>query len=84
MLLKCSKSNSRACKNGTDKQLGYPQTQYSSYSMSKIGLNALTKVQQKTIDLDTNRKGIVISCVCPGYCKTDLTRGGGILSAAQG
>jgi NAD(P)-dependent dehydrogenase (short-subunit alcohol dehydrogenase family) len=52
--------------------------------MSKVGVNALTRIQQKAIDSDTSRRGIVVSCVCPGYCKTDMTRGGGLLPAKEG
>ena len=51
----------RACKNGTDEKLGYPQTDMSSYSMSKVALNTLTRIQQKTIDTDSSRTGIVIN-----------------------
>lgn len=52
--------------------------------MSKIALNALTSIQQKQFDLDSSRDNILVSAVCPGYCKTDATRGGGILSAYVG
>ena len=52
--------------------------------MTKIALNKLTQIQQKELDADPNRKGIVVSAVCPGYCKTDATRGGGFLTADVG
>ena len=52
--------------------------------MSKIALNAVTAIYQKKFDRDESRKGIVISAVCPGYCKTEMTGGGGILTAEQG
>ncbi len=52
--------------------------------MSKIALNKLTKIQQKMFDSDKTRSGIVVSAVCPGYCVTEATRGGGFLTAEQG
>jgi NAD(P)-dependent dehydrogenase (short-subunit alcohol dehydrogenase family) len=52
--------------------------------MSKIGINALTQIQQKEIDQDTTRTGIIVSAVCPGYCKTEMTGGGGFFTAEQG
>lgn len=65
--------------------MGYPSRDYSqAYSMSKVALTALTKVQQKDFDADTSRSGIIVSSVCPGYCKTSMAKGGGLLSATQG
>ena len=55
-----------------------------SYSVSKIGLIAITRIQQRDIDKDTSRNGILVNSMCPGYCKTDMSRGGGYLTADQG
>ena len=52
--------------------------------MSKVALTALTKVQQKSFDSDKTKEGIIVSAVCPGYCKTDMAQGGGFLTAKQG
>ena len=52
--------------------------------MSKVAVNSLTRIQQKNIDADKTRSEILIFSACPGYCKTDMTRGGGLLSAEQG
>ncbi len=52
--------------------------------MSKVALTALTKVQQKSFDSDNTKEGIIVSAVCPGYCKTDMAQGGGFLTAKQG
>jgi carbonyl reductase 1 len=71
----------RACKSDKYKSLGYPSQ---AYNMSKVAVNALTRVQQKMIDADKTRTGILVLCACPGYCKTDMTRGGGLLTAEQG
>jgi carbonyl reductase 1 len=76
-----------ACKSNKYKSIGYPTPfvfPTPTYSMSKIALNALSKVQQKQFDLDKTRHGIIVNSVCPGYCKSDLTRGSGLLSTKQG
>jgi NAD(P)-dependent dehydrogenase (short-subunit alcohol dehydrogenase family) len=52
--------------------------------MSKIGINAATGIQQRDFDQETTRSGIVVSAMCPGYCKTEMTGGGGIFTAEQG
>lgn len=69
-----------ACKSGTHKQKGYS----SPYSVTKVALNALTKVQQRMIDEAKPGANIVVSAMCPGYCKTDMTGNWGVLSAEQG
>jgi NAD(P)-dependent dehydrogenase (short-subunit alcohol dehydrogenase family) len=42
------------------------------YSISKVAVIALTRIQQCAFDQDS-RKDLIVSAVCPGYCKTDLT-----------
>ena len=75
----------RACKSDKYKTFGYPSENPSqSYAMSKVALTALTRVQQKYFDSDSTKEGIIVSAVCPGYCKTDMARGGGFLTAKQG
>ena len=65
--------------------MGYPSSNPSqAYSMSKVALTALTKIQQKAFDSDKEKSGIIVSAVCPGYCKTDMARGGGVLTAKKG
>lgn len=75
-------------KDGNWTELGYPAKNEGSpspsYNVSKIALIAATKVQQRDIDKDGTRSGIAINAMCPGYCKTDMTRGGGFLSPEQG
>jgi hypothetical protein len=44
----------------------------SPYNFSKVGLVALTRIQQRLFDSDS-RKDIVVNAVCPGLCKTDMT-----------
>ena len=52
--------------------------------MSKIVLNALTKLEQKRFDEDKTKSGVVVSAVCPGWCQTDATKGKGLLTPEQG
>jgi NAD(P)-dependent dehydrogenase (short-subunit alcohol dehydrogenase family) len=73
--------NLRSCKNGTWKKDGYPRM---SYAVSKIALNAITPIQQRSFDVDKKRQGIIVSGVCPGYCKTDMTSHKGFTTAEQG
>jgi carbonyl reductase 1 len=71
-------------RSGTWKKDGYPKL---SYSVSKVGINAVTAIQQREIEKDTSRPGIIVNACCPGYCKTDMTSNqviGGLLTAEQG
>ena len=52
--------------------------------MSKIGLNALTSILQKNIEKESGKTGIIINAMCPGYCKTEMTKNTGFLTAEQG
>jgi carbonyl reductase 1 len=55
----------------------------SAYSMSKVGLTALTGLQQKAFDKDP-REDIVVSALCPGYVDTDMSSHKGYLTPEQG
>ena len=46
--------------------------QSSTYSASKVGLSALTMIQQKRFSSD-EREDLVVNCVHPGYVDTDMT-----------
>ena len=75
----------RACKTDKYKTIGYPSRNPSqAYAMSKVAITSLMKLQQKNFDSDKSKKGIIVSAVCPGYCKTSMARGGGFLTAKQG
>jgi carbonyl reductase 1 len=56
---------------------------FGPYSLSKIAMIALTRVNQREFDADS-RKDLIISACCPGYVKTDLTRNNGKLTTEQG
>jgi carbonyl reductase 1 len=52
-----------------------------AYNVSKSGLSALT---QALHNQHAGKQNIEWSSCCPGYVKTDLTRGGGFLTVDQG
>jgi carbonyl reductase 1 len=61
--------------------LGYPN---SAYGMSKVGLTAATRIQQRLIDQDKTREDIVINACCPGYVATDMSSFKGHLTIDEG
>ena len=50
----------------------------SNYGFSKLAMIAATRVWAR------EHPDISINCCCPGYCKTDMTSGGGRRSASDG
>jgi hypothetical protein len=63
------------------KKLGYPKT---SYDMSKIAINALSRLQQKNFDSDPTRSNIIVSSVCPGLLKSKINKGKGLIDPDLG
>lgn len=55
----------------------------SAYSVSKVGVSALTQIQQRAFDTDT-RPDIVVNSVHPGYVDTDMTSHKGPLTIEEG
>lgn len=55
----------------------------SAYGMSKVGVTALTRIQQRQFDNDS-RTGILVNAVCPGYVATDMSSHKGHLTPDQG
>ena len=45
----------------------------SAYGMSKVGLTALTRVQQREFDKD-QRVDLIVNSMTPGYCNTGNLR----------
>ncbi|KAI5059057.1 hypothetical protein GOP47_0025376 [Adiantum capillus-veneris] len=68
-------------KDGRAVESGWP---YRSYSVSKIALNAYTRVLSESMKNRADGQHIYINCVTPGHCKTDLTRNSGIYTAEEG
>lgn len=62
------------------KKKGWPK----AYYVSKIALNAYTRVLSKSFQDQADRQSIYVNCSTPGYCKTDMTGNTGIYTAEQG
>ncbi|OQV13754.1 putative Carbonyl reductase [NADPH] 3 [Hypsibius exemplaris] len=63
--------------------LGYPE-QFGPYGMSKILLNAVSRVQQRDLDQDKTRTDLVVNSCTPGYVATDLNNNSGHRTVQQG
>ena len=61
--------------------MGFPN---SAYGMSKIGVTALTRVQQRLLQKDATRSDIIVNACCPGYVATDMSSFKGHLTIDQG
>merc|ERR1712168_880614 len=59
-----------AAQAGTHKALGFADT---TYGMSKVGVTAMSIIQQAELDQDTTRQDIVLNACCPGYVSTNMT-----------
>ncbi|CAD5117371.1 DgyrCDS6149 [Dimorphilus gyrociliatus] len=68
-----------AAKSGNHLEKGWPNT---AYGVSKMGVSAITHIQQKEFDKD-GRHIIVNSC-CPGYVDTDMTSHKGVKTIDEG
>ena len=69
-----------ASKDGSFKEKGWGS---STYAASKVGLSALTRIQQRELLMD-QRQDIVVNHVSPGYVDTDMTRHKGFLTPEEG
>jgi carbonyl reductase 1 len=67
-------------KSGTHQQHGYSN---SAYGMSKVGVTALTRIQQACFD-KSDKPDIIVNACCPGYVNTDMTSHNGHLEPQQG
>ncbi|XP_014770353.1 carbonyl reductase [NADPH] 1 isoform X2 [Octopus bimaculoides] len=56
-------------KNGDHAAKGWPS---SAYGVSKMGVTAMSIIQQKDIDSE-GKEDIVVNACCPGYVDTDMT-----------
>ncbi|CAB3362467.1 Hypothetical predicted protein [Cloeon dipterum] len=71
----------KAANAGNHYELGYPN---SCYVVSKVGVSALSQIQQRTFDNDTSRVDMVVNHVHPGYVDTDMTSHKGPLTIEEG
>jgi hypothetical protein len=60
---------------------GWPNN---AYAVSKVGVSALTRIQQREMDKIRPDDGILINHVHPGYIKTSLTEHRGPMTPAEG
>ena len=68
---------------GRHREAGWPSV---AYATSKAGVTGMTKaVAQEAARGGLGAKeGVLINCCCPGYVRTDMTRGGGAKTPDQG
>lgn len=66
-------------KAGIEKKEGWPSA---AYAVSKAGEIAFTKAIAK--EEEKRGKGVLVNACCPGYVKTDMTKGGGAKTPDQG
>ncbi|KAK0267402.1 hypothetical protein LTR35_016351 [Friedmanniomyces endolithicus] len=61
-----------AVAEGKEKQAGFPSA---AYAVSKAGETAFTKAI--AMEEAKRNRGVLVNACCPGYVKTDMTKGGG-------
>ncbi|KAF2857573.1 NAD(P)-binding protein [Piedraia hortae CBS 480.64] len=66
----------QAAREGREKETGFPTT---AYPISKAGATAMTMAVARE-----GSRGVLVNACCPGYVKTDLTRGGGVKTPDEG
>ncbi|XP_050506930.1 carbonyl reductase [NADPH] 1-like [Diabrotica virgifera virgifera] len=71
----------KATENNTHVKDGWGN---STYAVSKVGVTALTIIQQRLFDEEQPNRNISINAVHPGYVKTDMTSHNGLLSIEEG
>ncbi|RAL47665.1 unnamed protein product [Cuscuta campestris] len=60
-------------KDGTWELRGWPQV-FTDYSMSKLGVNALTRLMARELEHSSSgQQKICMNCCCPGWVKTGMT-----------
>lgn len=64
-------------KEGLLESKGWP-THLSAYTVSKAAMSAHTRILAKKYP------SFRVNCLCPGYCRTDITVNTGVFTAAEG
>lgn len=73
-----------SAKRGDQVENGWPpKGYYITYNMSKVGLSALSRLQQKDFDRDS-REDIILNHVHPGYVNTQMSEYKGVLTTERG
>jgi len=57
---------------------------YTTYKMSKVGVSALSRIQQRYFDSDTSRPGIFVNAVHPGWVQTNMSEYTGPFTVERG
>eukprot|EP00095_Tigriopus_kingsejongensis_P001475 snap_masked-scaffold124_size330879-processed-gene-0.9 protein:Tk01475 transcript:snap_masked-scaffold124_size330879-processed-gene-0.9-mRNA-1 annotation:"carbonyl reductase" len=70
-----------SAKAGTYQDFGWPNR---TYSVSKVGASALSRIQQREFDGLQDKSDVVVNHVHPGYVDTDMTSHKGPLTIDQG
>lgn len=71
----------RAAEKNVHQQQGWGN---SAYAVSKIGVSALTIIQQREFFKDKTRDDIIVNSVHPGFVKTDMSSHKGPMSIEEG
>ncbi|KAF2232502.1 carbonyl reductase [Viridothelium virens] len=69
---------------GRHTEAGWPSV---AYSTSKAGVTGMTRVLAREVSegkVEGVREGVLVNSCCPGYVKTDMTKGGGAKTPDQG
>ncbi|XP_028791287.1 (+)-neomenthol dehydrogenase-like [Neltuma alba] len=69
--------------DGTWTSNGWPQT-FTDYSVSKLAVNAYTRLMARKLCERPQGERIYINCYCPGWVKTALTGYAGNITAEEG
>ncbi|XVE56483.1 hypothetical protein DITRI_Ditri04bG0013900 [Diplodiscus trichospermus] len=69
-------------KDDTWQSGGWPQT-FTDYSLSKLAVNAYTRLMAKELSDRPEGEKIYINCYCPGWVKTAMTGWAGNISAEE-
>ncbi|KAF3771984.1 Salutaridine reductase [Nymphaea thermarum] len=69
-------------KNGCWESGGWPQI-YTDYSVSKLAVNAYTRLIAKKLSIEHEQK-ICMNCYCPGWVKTAMTGWAGNMTTEEG
>lgn len=69
-------------KNGNSCPVRWPQM-FTDYSVSKLAVNAYTRLMAKTLSNRADGHQISINCYCPGWVKTSMTGWMGNISSEE-
>lgn len=74
-----------SAKKGDHVEQGWPKIEmYTTYKMSKVGVSALSRIQQRLFDADPDRPDLIVNHVHPGWVQTDMSEHTGPLTVEKG